>query len=495
MTCLLAIDQSTSATKVLLLDCTGEVLEEATRPHKQFYPRPGWVEHDAQEIWQNLLDATAEVLAGPRAAGASPAGISIANQRETIVIFQRGSGRPLCPAIVWQCRRGEALCTWHRELGHEPEVRKRSGLRIDSYFTGSKLQWLVRERPDLAAALERGDALVGTMDTYLIHRLTRGAVFATDPTNACRTLLYDIGRLAWSEKLCEWWQLPRTALAEVRASDAQFGETDLEGRLAAPVPIRGVMGDSQAAMFAQQCLEVGSAKVTFGTGSSVLLNAGRQRPRSLDSAVTTLAWVQGTVPTYALEGIITSAAATLVWLRDRLGILADPAESASLAADSSDDESVYLVPAFSGLGAPWWSDKARAAIVGLSAHSERRHIVRAALESIAFQLRDVLEMMRREAGVELREIRADGGPTGNAFLMQLVADIVGIDVLVASRADRAARGAALMGCVGAGVPVQLEQFTGTAEKRIYRRRMTAQQSDERYRGWLRAVRQVLSGVT
>jgi glycerol kinase len=484
MGCLLAIDQSTSATKVLLLALTGEVLQQASRPHRQIYPQPGWVEHDAQEIWENVLAASAEVLASPGEAGADLAGVSIANQRETIVIFQRGSGVPLYPAIVWQCRRGDAICTLHRELGHEPAIRNSSGLRIDSYFSGSKLQWLVRERPDLAAALERGDALVGTMDTYLVYRLTRGTVFATDATNACRTLLYDIDHLSWGEELCRWWQVPRSALAE----------TDLEGRLTRPVPIRGVMGDSQAAMFAQQCLKVGSAKVTFGTGSSVLLNAGRQRPQSLDSTVATLAWVRGTVPTYALEGIITSAAATLVWLRDRLGILEDPAESARLAADCADDEGVYLVPAFSGLGAPWWSDRARAAIVGLSAHSERRHIIRAALESIAFQLRDVLEMMRREAGVELREIRADGGPTGNTFLMQFVADIVGIEVLVASHADRAARGAALMGCIGAGLPVDPEQFTGIAKNRIYRRSVTAEQADERYRGWLRAVRQVLSGV-
>lgn len=495
MGCLLAIDQSTSGTKVLLLDFTGEVLAQASRGHQQFYPQPGWVEHDAEEIWRNVSDAMLEVLASAVTRIEGLAGISIANQRETIVIFERDTGRPLCPAIVWQCRRGNSICDEHRALGHEPDMRRQSGLRIDSYFSASKLQWMVRERPELAAAVKRGDALVGTMDTYLIYRLTGGAVFATDATNACRTLLYDIHRLSWSEELCRYWQVPRSALAEVRASDAQFGETNLGDRLPRAVPIRGVMGDSQAAMFAQNCLAVGSAKVTLGTGSSVLLNAGHQRPADLESTIATLAWVRGTVPTYALEGIITSAAATLVWLRDRLGILADPAESGSLAAAVPPDESVYIVPAFSGLGAPWWSDKARAAIVGLSAHSERRHIIRAALEAIAFQLRDVLEMMRRETGVQLREIRADGGPTGNELLMQFIADITGIDVVVASRADRAARGAALMGCMGAGLPIEVEQFTASALDRVYRRRMSVEDSERRYRGWLGAVHQVLSGVT
>jgi glycerol kinase len=492
MQCLLAIDQSTSATKALLLNLEGEVLEYASREHRQFYPRAGWVEHDAEEIWRNTLAVANEVLRETRAHGRELACISIANQRETIVVFERGTGEPLHPAIVWQCRRGDSLCAQQGELGRQQAMRDKSGLRVDSYFSASKLQWLMRERPELATKLIRGTALIGTIDTYLIYRLTGGKVFATDHTNASRTLLYDIRRLCWDDELCDWWQAPRHALADVRASDAYFGETTLGGQLDRAVPIRGVLGDSHAAMFAQQCLAVGSAKVTFGTGSSVLMNAGGVPPEGLRAAVSTLAWVRGSEPTYALEGIITTSAATLTWLRDQLGIIGDTAECEELAGDLARESGVYVVPAFAGLGAPWWREAARGAIVGLSAHSDRRHVVRAALESIAYQLRDVLEMMRVEAGVDLREIRADGGPTANAFLMQFISDIVGLDLRVASRADRAARGAALMGGLGAGLPIVPPRFTGETDDVVYRRKMAPDQAQARYAGWLRAVSQVLS---
>lgn len=494
MACLLAIDQSTSATKALLLDLNGETLGYASCEHRQFYPQPGWVEHDAEEIWRNTLAVIAEVLAGAPAYQRDLACISIANQRETIVVFERGTGRPLHPAIVWQCRRGDPLCALQKELGRSDDVRDRSGLRIDSYFSASKLQWLVRERPDIAARLADGTALIGTIDTYLIYRLTQGAVFATDATNASRTLLYDIRRLGWDRELCDWWQVPMAALAEVRACSANFGQTTLGGLLHRPVPIHGVMGDSQAAMFAQQCVTVGSAKVTFGTGSSVLMNAGTRPPATLRSAVGTVAWVRAGEPTYAVEGVVTSSAATLTWLRDQLGIITDVSESEALAADLSADDSVYLVPAFSGLGAPWWREAARGAIVGLSAHSDRRHVVRAALESIAYQLRDVLEMMRSEAGVELQELRADGGPTANRLLMQFVADIVGVDMRVARRADRAPLGAALMGALGAGLDVPTARFAGGADDVVYRRRMAPERAQSRYAGWQRAVNQVLCGT-
>jgi glycerol kinase len=495
MKCVLALDQSTSATKAVLLDLQGRVLAQTSREHQQFYPRPGWVEHDPEEIWQNLLESTRAVLTEGRSIGAEVALVSIANQRETIVVFERVTGIPLHPAIVWQCRRGDPLCAAQKGQGREAQIRSRSGLRLDSYFPAPKLQWLMHERPDVAAALQRGDALIGTIDTYLIHRLTGGAVFATDHTNASRTLLYDIQKRAWDEELCRWWEVPMRALAPIRPSDAHFGETTLAGQLPAPVPIRGVMGDSHAAMFGQRCMRPGSAKVTFGTGSSILLNTGDTPPQGLRHAVGTLAWVRGNECAYALEGIITSSAATMVWLRDQMGIIDDVARASSVAAELNDDDGVYVVPAFSGLGAPWWRASARGAIVGLSAYSDRRHVVRAGLESIAYQLRDVLEMMRAESGVELREIRADGGPTVNGFLMQFVADIVGIELSVARRADRAAVGAALMGALGAGMAVLPEEFAGGADNIIYRRQMPESRVEARYQGWLRAVNQVLCGAS
>lgn len=492
MACVLAIDQSTSATKAALFDLAGDVLDSAGRRHEQYYPQPGWVEHDAEEIWRNTLAVTGELLARQSERIADLACISIANQRETIVVFERSTGRPLCPAIVWQCRRGDSLCAMQIQLQREAPVRERTGLRIDGYFSASKLQWLMREREDLAALVARGEALIGTIDTYLIYRLTEGTVFATDPTNASRTLLYDIGALRWDEELCSWWQVPPRALAEVRPSSAHFGDTTLHGQLGRAVPIRGVMGDSQASLFAHRCLEAGSAKVTFGTGSSVLLNVGQARPLQSQGAVATLAWVHDGKPTYALEGIINCSAAAVAWVRDQLGLLDGAADVGAIAREVEDEEHVYLVPAFSGLGAPYWRDAARGAIVGLSAFSDRRHIVKAALESMAYQLRDVLEMMRVESGLELCQIHADGGPTANEFLMQFTADIVGVELRVAKVIDHSARGAALMGALGMGLYASMAELSKPDDGVVsYRRQMAPERAQARYNGWRRAVEQVL----
>jgi len=484
MQCTLAIDQSTSATKTVLFDADGRALDSTSREHQQHYPQAGWVEHDAEEIWRNTLEACGEIIRRQSHCGITA--VSIANQRETVVVFDRATGKPLHPAIVWQCRRGASLCASQIQLRRDAAIRARTGLRVDSYFSASKLQWLVRERADIAARLSRGDALLGTIDTYLIYRLTGGAVFATDHTNASRTLLYDIGKLRWDEELCAWWDVPREGLPDVFPSDACFGDTSLGGLLEEPVPIRGVMGDSQAALFAHRCLEVGSAKVTFGTGSSILLNAGHALPAGGNGTVTSLAWVRDGRPTYALEGIITCSAATLTWLRDQLGILDSVSDAETLVREVADDEGVYVVPAFSGLGAPYWRESARAAIVGLTAHSDRRHVIKAALESMAYQVRDVLEMMHAETGVRLQEIHADGGPARNAFLMQFVADIVGVDLRVTSLTDQSAWGAALMG------RGSTQRGVGVYEETIYKRTMTPAQAQTRYEGWIRAVEQVLS---
>jgi glycerol kinase len=332
------------------------------------------------------------------------------------------------------------------------------------------------------------------MDTYLIYRLTRAAVFATDHTNASRTLLYNLHTHNWDEELCEWWQVPRQALAEIRSSDAHFGETDLGGLLGRPVPIRGVMGDSQAALFSQRCLETGSAKVTFGTGASILVNTGSQRPRASPNTLAALAWVRGERPVFAAEGMINSSAATLSWLQNQLGVLDDIAAAEQLSREVGDAGTVYFVPAFSGLGAPHWRDDARAAIIGLTAHSDRRHVIRAALESIAYQLRDVIDVMRVETGFELQELRADGGSTANALLMQFVADLLRVTLRVARGADSAAGGAALMGALASGAAANAEDFRMSGDEVIYLPKMSAVQAEARYAGWQRAVRQVLYGA-
>jgi glycerol kinase len=490
----LALDQSTSATKALLFDEEGRVLDRESRDHAQHNPQPGWVEHDAEEIWQNTLAVLRVVLARQEARRDGIAGLSITNQRETVVIFERATGRPLHRAIVWQCRRGDEWCASHAAAGREPMVHAKTGLKLDAYFSASKIQWLMRNRPDLREQVANGTALVGTIDTYLIHRLTGGAVFATDPTNASRTLLFDITRLDWDRELCELWEVPRHALAEVRDCSARFGTTTLEGQLRRPLPICGVMGDSQASLLAQGCVAPGAAKVTFGTGSSVLLNVGPRPQFSAKGVLTTVAWAHGGAPAYAFEGIIISSASTLTWLCRQLGLAADAPALEQMALSVPDNGGVYLVPAFSGLGLPHWQPEARAAILGLSGHSDRRHIARAAFESIAFQVMDALEAMRSEAGVPLGMLHADGGPTASRFLMQLCADLCQVDLGVSVMPDCSALGAVLAGRLGLGHARDLSQLAIRPKEAVdYRPRLPQAEVDARRTGWRQAVQTVIGG--
>jgi glycerol kinase len=491
MACFVAIDQSTSATKALLFAADGTLIDRESREHAQHYPQPGWVEHDAEEIWQNTLAVVRALLGRHPEKARTLAGVSLANQRETVIVFDRKTGRSLHRAIVWQCRRSEPLCEEHRAAGREALVRRKTGLTLDPYFSGSKLQWLVRRDPALAASLASGEALAGTIDAWLIFRLTGGRVFATDATNASRTLLFDLGRLDWDDELCAMFEVPRRALPEVRESTARFGETTFDGLLAAPVPICGVMGDSQAALFAHGCFEPGAAKITFGTGSSLLLNIGATPRAGANGVLTALAWVHRGAPVYAHEGIVISSASTLAWLRDQLRLVESLDNIESLARAVPDNGGVYLVPAFSGLGLPYWQPRARAAIVGLSAHSDRRHIVRAALESIAFQIRDALEAMRAAAGVPLLRVHCDGGPTANRFLMQFTADIAGTELLVAASPDGAALGALAAGRLGLGLVASLAELKPAAAPAVFRPAMSAADAARLCAGWRQAVNQVL----
>jgi glycerol kinase len=497
VTRILAIDQSTSATKALLYDArAGALVDKASVEHRQIYPQPGWVEHDAEEIWANTLAVVRSLVARHPGTADDLACLSITNQRETIVVFDRATGRPLHNAIVWQCRRGDPICAELTRAGHGDLVARKTGLKIDTYFSASKLTWLVRNRPDLGRKLAEGEALIGTIDAYLIYRLTGGRVFATDQTNASRTLLFDIERLRWDEELCGLFGVPVRALPEVRDSTAAFGETTLDGLARKPIPIRGVMGDSQAALFAHRCFRPGTAKVTVGTGSSVLLNVG-PRPRAPgEGTVASVAWVHDGRPTYCFEGIINYAAATVSWLKDQLGLIRSADETEALAAAVPDNGGVYLVPAFAGLSAPYWSPDARAAIVGMSAHTTRNHVVRAALESIAYQVRDVLDMMRSSAdGVELRTIHADGGATRNGLLMQFVADVVGLELTVARMPDCSSLGAALAGALGSGAFASMDELAQlTSDETVYRPTMPRDRADALYAGWRRAVQQVLAGA-
>jgi len=482
---ILAIDQSTSATKGILFDERGSLADKASLEHRQIYPQPGWVEHDAEEIWRNTLAAiekldTREV-----------AFLSITNQRETIVIFDRATGKPLHNALVWQDRRGDEICRQFSDAARGELVARKTGLRIDAYFSASKLTWLIRNHPEIARRLPTGDALVGTIDAYLIYRLTGGKTFATDHTNASRTLLFDITSLRWDEELCRLFEVPMRALPEVRDSTAAFGSTTLAGRA---IPICGVMGDSQASLFAHRCFQPGMAKVTLGSGSSILLNLGPEL-RHTQAAVSTIAWTHAGKPTYSFEGIINYSAATIQWLKDQLGLIRDPGETESAACAVADNGGVYLVPAFAGLSAPHWSPGARAAIVGMTAHANRNHIIRAALESIAYQIRDALEAMNSSANVALKTINADGGATRNAFLMQFIADITGLEVTAARIAECSPLGAAMAGMLGAGVYKSFEELANLPREVVtYRPRMAREEVAKLCAGWNRAVRQVLAGA-
>jgi glycerol kinase len=489
---ILALDQSTSATKAVLFDARGQVLDKASRNHRQIYLQPGWVEHDAEEIWRNVLAVVREITKRNRGTLAKLAGLSITNQRETVVVFDRKTGQPLHHALVWLDRRGDAICAKLIKQGHGPDTRRKTGLKIDTYFSASKIRWLVENNPAIAAKLQSGDAVVGTIDSYLIHRLTGGKVFATEHTNASRTLLFDIGKLRWNAELCRLFKVPLNALPEVRESAAQFGDTDAKGILPKRVPIVGVMGDSQASLFAQRCYRPGTGKATFGTGTSVLLNIGDQFRLSKKGAVTALAWVRRGQPTYAFEGLINFSAATIEWLKNQLGLIQNAAEIEKLALSVKDNGGVYLVPAFAGLSAPYWSPEARAAIVGMTAHTNKAHVVRAAQEAIAYQIRDVLDMMRADAKVKLRSLHADGGPTRNQFLMQFTADLTRTAIKVAEVAENSAWGAAMNGLLGLGICHSLSELEKLPFPQTHFRPRMKPGEVERLRfGWRAAVKRVL----
>jgi glycerol kinase len=488
----LAIDQSTSATKALLFTADGRLVDQSSISHRQYYPRSSWVEHDAEEIYNNTRKAASVVLQRRPDQWNTLLAVSITNQRETFVIFDRKTGKPLHNAIVWQCRRGDEVCQRLVQAGHAARVHELTGLKIDTYFPASKLRWLLDERPDLRAQLEDGSALFGTIDTYLIYRLTGGDVYASDHTNASRTLFYDIGTLNWSQELCDIFGVKLGALPEVCESSAWFGDTDLNGLLNRRIPISGVMGDSQAALFAQRCFHPGSAKVTFGTGSSILLNIGHEKQLSEHGTVTALAWVWQGKPTYAYEGITNFTGATIAWLRDQLQIISDPAETETLAQSVSDSDGVYIVPAFVGLSAPYWRADARAAILGMTPSTTRAHIVRAALESIGYTVTDALKAMGKDAGVDLAMVYADGGAVRNAFLMQFVADLNQLTVRAAQTPELSALGAVFCGYLGQKIYTSLEELHSIPSSYTeYHTSMSAGQSRELFDGWRAAVQQVL----
>ena len=489
----LALDQGTTGSLALAFSRDGEVLGRAYAPLRQSYPQPGSVEHDPEEIWETSLRVMGEALA---AAGVGPRqlrAIGITNQRETTVVFDRRSGRAVHPAIVWQSRQTAPICEALRRGGYEPMVRKRTGLVLDAYFSGTKLRFILDRQPGLAAAAVAGDVLFGTIDTWLLFKLTGGAVHATDFTNASRTLLYDIHERRWHPELLAMLDVPPAMLPEVRQSAGRFGETVAVGTLPAGIAIAGVAGDQQAALYGQGCWSPGMAKNTYGTGCFVMMNTGRRAAASPGGLLTTLACDEKGDVAYALEGSVFVAGAAVQWLRDEMGLIRDAAESEVLARSVADTMGVYVVPAFTGLGTPWWDMDARGAILGLTRGAGRAHVVRATLESIAYQTRDVIEVMNADSGIPLRELRVDGGAATNDFLMQLQADLLGVPVDRPALVETTAAGAAFLAGIGSGFWPGPEALLGARRReRLFEPAMPAPERDRLYDGWKRAVGRVLS---
>ena len=485
MSFILAIDQSTAGTKALLVDEHGFIKAKDSLAHKQFYPAPGWVEHDAEEIWQNVLKLIKQMVEQAHVLEGDIAGLSLCNQRETTVAWDRSTGKPLAPAIVWQCQRGAKICDNLKD--HSQDIRKLSGLPLSAYYPAAKAAWMLQHVPGLKQKAQTGEACIGTIDSYLVFRLTGGEAFKTDYSNASRTQLFNLKTLQWDEHLCELFDIPMKCLSEIVFSDSIFGQTRdaLTGK---SLKIAGVMGDSHAALFGQGCLKPGMAKATYGTGSSIMLNVGKSMKTPPEGIAASLAWGWREEVSYVLEGNVTSSGDTLKWLIDEIELVDSPQEIDELAEQVNSSEGVYLVPAFAGLGAPYFDSEARAALVGMSRGTTKRHIARAALESIAYQNNAVVDAM----GAELAELRVDGGPTRSAVLMQFQADILGCPVRCSIAQEISALGSAYMGGLALSFFRDNSQITAWQQAgRTYLPKMARQKAEELSLGWDQAVNRVM----
>ena len=442
---IIAIDQSTSSTKALLFDEQCRVLTRTHVDHKQYYPRTGWVEHDAEEIYRNMIEAIRLLLEeGRKMKEEGEYSLCITNQRETAVVWNKLTGKPIANAIVWQDTRGAELCRELRSKGRARMVFDKSGLLIDPNFSATGVKWLLDNVEGARELCSRGELLMGTIDTWLVWKLTGGKTFATDTTNASRTMLFNIHTMQWDDDLLQLFDIPRSMMPDVLPCDAVYGETTCEGVFSSPIPIAGVLGDSHGALVGQMCFAKGSGKVTYGTGSSVMVNIGEEPKAAPQGLVTSVAFSALGKTWYGFEGNIYSTGATLKWICDQLQLVGKPSEMEALATSVEDNGGVYIVPAFSGLGAPWWHSDVKGAVFGLTFATSKAHFLRAALESIAYQIKDLVDVMARATGGRLKEIAADGGPTTNQFLMQFQADMLETPVVCTEVDDASAFGAVIM---------------------------------------------------
>ncbi len=487
----LSIDQGTSGTKALLFDCNGHLVRRCDAEHRQYYPQPGWVEHDPVEIYEKMLEAIKRVLSEAGRTDRDLHCLSISNQRETAVVWDRITGEPVCPAIVWQCQRAESICRKITEKGWAEIIREKTGLVLSPYFSAAKVGWILENIPHARKKAEQGTLLFGTVDSWLIWKLTGGKVHKTDYSNASRTQMYHIYELEWDREILDIFSIPKSMLPEICSSDEIFGYTDQV--FSWPVPIAGVMGDSHAALFGQCCFQQGMAKATFGTGSSVMLNIGRRPVKTRGGVVTSIGFAISGEINYVLEGNINCSGATIKWLIEELELISDVKESNAIAASVSDTLGVYFVPAFVGLSSPYWDSDARAEIINISRGVKKAHIVRAAEESIAYQIKDVVENMNNEVEFSLRELRVDGGPTRGEFVMQFLSDILDVPVIRSATEELSGTGAMFMGGLAMknwNTYEEIESMRKVEKK--FASRMEGAERESLYEGWRKAVKKALT---
>jgi glycerol kinase len=485
---ILAIDQSTSSTKVILFDQIGLLRHRVSIPHQQFYPQPGFVEHNPMEIFGNTLSGIKQLLAETSIEVSSIASIAITNQRETSLIWDKTTGRPVHNAAVWQCQRGSDFCTKLRTEGYSETIRKKTGLIIDPYFSASKLRWIIKNVPEAERKAKNGDLLLGTMDSWLLWKLTGGKVHATDYSNACRTMLFNIHKLDWDTELIDLFGLHESMFPKVRFSDEIFGYTDPSAVFGLELPIAGLIGDSHAALFGQNCFEQGMAKATYGTGSSIMMNIGKKLLVAPKGLVTSIGYGLNGEIDYVFEGNIHCTGDTINWLKNELQLINNASETEELANSVNSTNGVYLVPAFVGLGAPYWDNSARASLTGMNRDSNKAHIVRAALESISYQVKDLIDLMIKENGIELNELRVDGGPTRNNFLMQFQSNILEREVVRSTIEEVSALGATFMAGLATGFWKDLEEIKSLYRSdKTFKPEMKSEEIENLYNGWQKAV--------
>ena len=485
---IMALDQGTTSSRAVIFDRQGKAVSIAAKEFKQIYPSPGWVEHDPIEIWDSQLEAARKALDSVNLSLQQIAAIGVTNQRETTIIWDRESGRPVYNAIVWQCRRTAAACSKIKKTKFAQRIRKKTGLVIDAYFSATKVQWILGQEKTIRRAAEKGELAFGTVDSWLVYNLTGKKLHVTDCSNASRTMLYNIHDLSWDGEILEYLGIPEQILPAVKASSEIYGSTSPEAFLGAEIPVAGIVGDQQGALFGQACFRKGLSKNTYGTGCFLLMNIGEKPVLSKKNLLTTIAWGIGRKIEYALEGSVFIGGAVVQWLRDGLRMIQQASESEGLASSLQSNDGVYFVPAFVGLGAPYWDMYARGAILGITRGTTPAHIARAALESIAYQTRDVLESMQGDSGMKLKELRVDGGAAANEFLMQFQADILGVPVVIQEITETTALGAAYMAGLAVGFWEDRQQIASNYTiKRKFAPRMSSKQRESLYRRWKMAV--------